>query len=410
MKTFAFAAFAALAFASVACSDDGPDDGAGGDVGPASAGAGGGAGAGGTPLADALTLNDASVLFPLPGGGRLDGLLAASDEGVGGPLVPRELFDRLPDDLLVSEPRAEVYGALRVVGARLDPCAASARRASSTCVAQVRLVLQPVEAGEGGEANARDAAVHAFYDLDGGAFASLLGEVAALKAGASTAGPLGVHPLLQAEGLEGPFARGLRAALLARVGKGRLSRLTSMALSGRANVWIFAGLDVVDGAAVPIDIGGAGVSSQRFVNNSIPATEFSATKIEPAIATDDDFTLYLDSARALAADAAAQRAAYAAALRVENPSLRSPEDVGCVTCHVAGPARLWAERALGLSAEGEADAFSSPLDLTLTSELRDDTTAVRAFGYRGTNVVLSRRTVNETAEAVGRINERFVAP
>jgi hypothetical protein len=190
----------------------------------------------------ALTMREVSVLFPLPPAGGLDGLLAADAMGVGGPLVPALIYEQLPQ-LLLSVSAEVLYGQLRVIAARLDPCAN--RLTNQPCQAEVRLVLQPLTV-DGEATSAADAAIHAIYGVDAGEFARFLASMRALGDGApelARGHGLGVHPVMAREGLDGAYARGLRALLLSAVGEGRLRRLTFMQLSGRANVWIFGGFD-----------------------------------------------------------------------------------------------------------------------------------------------------------------------
>lgn len=98
-----------------------------------------------TPVdATALDLNDVSFLYPLPTLAERTRLLGLEAQGNGGPLLTRALFDALPP-LMPDTPGSIAFGDLRIVSARIDPCfPGSAPPAAPVCLAQLRLVAQPV--------------------------------------------------------------------------------------------------------------------------------------------------------------------------------------------------------------------------------------------------------------------------
>lgn len=348
----------------------------------------------------ALTLSEVSILFPLPTSAADRGVLLAADvEGVGGPLVPRALYDRTVPLLTALMPD-EAYARLRAVSARIDPC--PQRITDQTCRPQLRLVFQPIS-GDGASTTTEDAALHAVYELPTEELGPL---VAALRTLGDRepelrngGGPLGVHPVMAREGLQGPYAYGLRSLILAAVGAGRLERLTFMQLSGRANVWIFGGFDRAgDGSYGVTRIAGVNGDTQRITHN-VFTDDLDIAVIPGAVDDDDDFSLLYDSDVSRAAPVADRDAALSAALRVENPTRHDADSVDCARCHVAFVARRWTERVLGHDTSQNPDRFRSRYDLTAPEVITPPTSlrTFRAFGWLGREPAIAQRTVNETA-------------
>ena len=76
--------------------------------------------AAGTLQAATLGLNDVSILLPLPTTQSNDRLFRPLAKGTFGELLPRNIYDLMPELLL--ETSEETFHKLRVVGIRLDPC------------------------------------------------------------------------------------------------------------------------------------------------------------------------------------------------------------------------------------------------------------------------------------------------
>ncbi len=352
--------------------------------------------------------HDVSVLFPLPAVlGQRTSLIGADATGTRGTLLPEATYDALPPvDAVLSN--IQSYPLLRVVSARFDPCFPGL---GEPCQNQIRLVMQPVTIDKAGEKlAANDAAVHLFYSLSREELEAVVRRVVDLRkaSGIETdAGPLGVHPALLSEGVEGPFASGFRDALLQYAGDKNLVRVTFMALRGAADDWRFGGFDIVDGAMVPMEIPGlSGTYEQSFVNADQAGTVFDKASITPESTSADDFSLFLYPAKVSAATLEARQAAYGALLRVENPERHSPATIDCVTCHIAPGTRAFAERELGFSAAGSPDAFASgdePPGKTVFG-----TQMLRAFGVFRSEPAIAQRTVNETEAVVAYVNDQLV--
>jgi hypothetical protein len=347
----------------------------------------------------AVDVHDLAVLFPLPG--TVTELWPASrDLGDGRALLPPSIVDRL-GELVAGDANATTYATLRVVSLRLEPCFIALGAGAEACQRQIRFVLQPVIAGPHGAlpTTTLDAAVHVVYTLPTAAFADLVRGVVALRppvAPASSA-PLGVHPALLAEGLSGPFARALEKRVMAATAAGALARVTFIGVRGRGNEWQLGGVQVgVDGAVTPLPIPSGGARLQSLVLER--GRETFAKFVSPATAGSDDVSMLFDSLSASSTSPDQIGAALRAANRIENPELRTSEDTDCATCHTISSSRLWAERTFGR--HEDADRFAAAgFDLAPTSTPSSDLGVLRAFGYFGSEPVISTRAANDIARA-----------
>lgn len=337
-----------------------------------------------------LGSNDVSILFPLPESGAVDALFGAE-------LLPGAVLSHLPE---VPTER------LRVVSARIDPCFPSLVTAPSPdCRFQLRLVMQPLS-DDGAGVRAESAAVHLFYDLPPGDFVELVRALVAAR-DEPWQGPLRAHPTLVEQGLDGPYAKAVRAALLAGIGEERLTRVTfSLTTAGSTS---FGGVDLVLGKAQPLSIAGSSASEQSFT--SAPSDDplgFSAAIVAPKLAGAlDDLSPLYDSASAAKLGEEALWPLYEKALRLENPELRSAANVDCVSCHTAGRARLWLERETDFASRSSALRFTSGFELG-GAPSPAAAGSLRAFGWAGTEPVVSARAANESAAVASYLNQRLL--
>ena len=360
-------------------------------------------------------LNDVSILYPLPQQNELDFLLKTEAQGRGGALLPLSVLSRIP---LLSpfQKGHEQVETLRVVSVRIDPCFPGA---GGSCRRQIRMVWQPLVPSPAWGVMTIDAALHSFYDLNDRDFASLITELAALKARApiSTLGQaLDVHPVLKAEGLNGPFAQALQAIWLKYAGRDNLTKMTFMAVRGRSLLWSFGGWDVdTSGKMEHIRIArfdrgpdGSpnGVLTQVFVNQSEAGDDFVKSVIAPAPLSGESLGFLLRGAAdiAEARDRDAILFALNSAHAIENPRSHSPETMDCVSCHIAEPVRAFAETRFPLLAQlsWNQGAVFQDSAFNLAHTTRIHTRNLRAFGYFEERPAISRRTISESA-AVARI-------
>lgn len=357
------------------------------------------------PTEAQLSLNDVSFLLPLPESGREVSLPSVFAPGLGGPLLPRALADALPS-LVEGQRSDEVVSELRVVSIRVDPCFPSAA-VEPRCLSQVRLVAQPVTVGDGG-VTTRDATVHLFYTLDQAAFSQVTDRLFLLdeRAGAQTDGPLGVHPVISAQGLEGPYFGRLWEVVLATCGAGTLSRVAVMTVDAAGRTWQFAAFNVVEGRLEDDTIPRLPLlkvqAFQEFGSES-----FRNGALVPGAPNDRLDTLLSERDMRLA-DPTTLRRAMSSALLVENPHRSSPKTVDCASCHVASRARSNAE-AFHRNIPDLPERFVSSFDLRRLDQVGDDPRALRAFGYFGARSAFSQRTINESAvvaESLERLRPR----
>ncbi len=349
---------------------------------------------------------DVTVVWPLPSTGadlEGEGFLRAGSSAPSGVLLPRAIFNAIPALTRVDAPDA-IYENLVVVGARLDPCFREGRGAPP-CSPNLRLVFQPVFSSLASGPEARDASIHAFYAADDQRQIKVAIDALARARHAlalPTAPALSVHPLARSR--ENRLR--VREILLPLLGSARLVRVTSVGVHAGNAGWTFSGFDLAaDGGSSPIVIPETGGATEQHLL-SIEGPAISAN-VEPPIASADDVSLLLDDAASRKATLLDREKAFDAAARIENPALHNPGTVDCVSCHVSAVARSAAAKIQPLPTS--PDAFRSTRhDLTPTTTF-GNSQMIRALGYRFTELVISPRTIHESA-AVADFVEATLTP
>jgi hypothetical protein len=137
-----------------------------------------------------------------------------------------------------------------VVAARLDSCAPGDAVA---CGPQVRLVLQRILGSDGtdnGSATTDDRAIHLVYGFEKAEFATLMADYMRIRKPAPGL-PLGVHPVMEKEGVEGPTVAAYGAFLLKKLHPSKLKAFALFSrVSDRIEVlpkWFFMGGVFVQG-------------------------------------------------------------------------------------------------------------------------------------------------------------------
>ena len=349
------------------------------------------------PAASAVQLSasDVTTIWPMPSSeAQRDTMLAATSTGRYGELLPAALY-QVPildeRDPAATDAQAD-RARLRVVAARFEPCRGSfGSPDEASCTNQLRLVLQVLRPGAGANdaMGANDGAVLAFYKLSRDELLGFTRDVAALRAkyGVAESAALGVHPVLARDGLGGEFARALQAKLLEHAGAQRLTRITFFTRTkAREPQWKFGGFDIVDGKAVPKQIATLGDEHQTLEGAG------PMKVIHPPTSSPDNPAPLL-AVFGRRDPTPADRAAFAAVLRIENPKRHNPETIACAECHAAERMHATAD-SLGLHADGP-DAFHS--DITSATAGKIDAENFHAVSYLGTNLAVTTRTANDTS-------------
>jgi hypothetical protein len=365
-------------------------------------------------------MNDLTTVFPLAKShAELGGYLTATSSGAKGQLLPKALYAPLfPDPVnhgQIGSDTGMTYGNLRVVAIRFDPCFAQIGDITdpASCDNQIRLVFQSLDDATGATL-AIDGAVHAFYRVSRADLVAALREVIALRRAqgqTKSMGPLAPHPLLVKQGVAGAYSAKLGAIVTKYVGAENLMRFTHVASSNLQTSWTFAGFDVAGGKTTPMAIAGLAphtTSINFFAGFAAPM----AGKLSAPTTTTDDLALLVDVTAAKAASKAKAKAAYAAALRIQNPDVHSPNTIDCASCHVAESAqKLMGEDVLGLSPTHDpglfvADAqFVSARSASQTTSVRKQSGInVHMLSYKLDKLMIGARVVNETAGVLAYVN------
>ncbi len=359
-------------------------------------------------------LNDVSILMPLPSSTaeRASALWLLPPSGSRGPGFPSAFVDQLPQ-LNADVPSVAGYPSVLIVGLRFDPCFQVERG----CQAQIRLVGQPIQFSGESPSMLEDSAVHLFYALSETEASATKEALRAIRSASPTptSGRLRVHPGLAQQGWSGNLAQQLRTLVTRHCRTDNFIRVTvnSFAMDN----WSFHRFDVVNGALVPQTLAHLSTpdTAQAWLRQADrDSTEDPSGTIAPAPAA-DDFSLFLSATSFVGGqpvDASAAAVAAKALLRIENPQTHTPESADCVSCHVAGPARRFAQRNGVSFVLAERYVAPEGIDTAVDLDPRADGNlgVTIQFGYhsnaepqRAIMPVISERTVFETAEVVARL-------
>jgi len=349
--------------------------------------------------AGALSLNDISILLPLPEVRQLSQLITpAEGTAQNGVLIPTSVFKALLQ-LIPESPNSVTYrDQLKLVGIRLDPCFTEGE-GPQACRRQIRMVWQPLTVSSD-KVSTRDAAVHTFYEFDEPTFHLLLQDWQKLSSGNAT-DALQIHPTLRQEGYEGPYWQYLRSLILKYCGENNLTRATAMNVMNGELMWIFQGFDVVAGQTKNISIARIGKAAQGVVVNSPQFLNFSGA-IMPPPSQDPEFAeLIKNSVEAKNKFSEDQiKQIMARAFEYENPTKHNPGTLDCASCHLAQGARQWGQLQFNTwdwQKEFSNVAYQSSWNLENTTPGPLRTNRLRAFGYFVDQPAISQRVVNETA-------------
>lgn len=347
----------------------------------------------------ALSLNDISILLPLPEPSEY-GQLISPAEGTAqtGILIPTSVFKVLPQ-LVPEYPNSVTYrDQAKVVGIRIDPCFTEGE-GPQNCRRQIRLVWQPVFVAQD-TVSTRDAGVHSFYEFDEQTFNQLLKDWQQLSSGKPT-DALQIHPQLSKEGYSGPYWKYLRELVLKYCGEKNLVRVTAMNVMNGELMWIFQGFDVIGGQTKNIKVARIGGMSQGVIVTSAQFSSFTGGMMPPPQQDPAFAELIKDSATVKKKFTEEQiKKIIVSAYEYENPTKHNPGTVDCASCHLANSARQWGQIHFN-SWDWQKDfanvAYQSTWNLENTTPGPLRTNRLRAFGYFINQPAISQRVVNETA-------------
>lgn len=349
--------------------------------------------------ASALSMNDISVLLPLPNQQENKQMISTADEGSKGSLLPRSVYNRLPNLLPDTRPDTVYKELLKVVAVRIDPCFTEGV-GPQACRRQIRMIWQPI-ISDGVETFTRDAAAHSFYEFTNDAEWNALMKEWTANSNVEEALPLQVHPTMVSEGYSGKFWTTFKAIILKYCGSQNLIRATAMNVMNGEQVWIFAGVHVdAQLATTPITIPRINRTSQGVIMGINNTDEFTGS-IRPAAMEDPELEALVQDSISMRKNEAEIKKLMGRIYEYENPKLNNPGTLDCVSCHVSQSARVWGQghfKGWDWLNEFKTQAYKSDLNIDNKSTTPFKSNHFRAFGYFYDQAMISQRVINETAE------------
>lgn len=363
------------------------------------------------------TLNDVSVLFPLPE--ELQSNHLARKES----LLPTSVMEKIPR-LSMRHPQEILFKQISIVSMRIDPVKL-----------QVKLIWQPLIRSRLGYTTTVDSAIHSFYQLEEKDFFNFTKKMKAYidkysssdketsQAHPLSSKALSVHPLFYI----GPptdkekhlvFFKDLFSQFL---NSDNLFKVTAMVVRANDDFWGFLGLEKSDSSWKPLTIPHTGGSTvQTFLNQAVPFDHFenfqmSTQSWEDQSSIQQSFQSFGQSfeGNQISATEDQLRLFMRSVRSVENPLIVDVDAQDCVSCHIAQPIGKYILEKSKLARESSAaeEDFSSE-ELyqnkkhnlsNLTNTL--NTRRIRGFGYFENEIAISQRVINESAEVADFMNK-----
>lgn len=351
-------------------------------------------------------LNDVTYIMPLPHDADNNNLLSLTTQGLGGEFISPSIIDKIPP-LTIRYSRAEITSRLRVLAVRIDPC--FPLPTPQSCQKQIRLVWQPVTFDKQKKVTTLDMALHSFYVLSDEQFTQLTTDLLKLKSefpiqNISTA-PLDIHPLWKAEKDQSPALLKFNNIIKKYAGMKNLSRITAMVLRRMDDVWGFIAFDIDNGNLKKLNIPRLNnIQTQLFTTNINNDSVFDAAIMSvPPETKDANLNDFITRSETMTEDELLESLGHA--LKIENPKLFNPENMDCVNCHIAQPARqLISEMKTWPSLDVEYK--NTNYDLTNKSTKLLSTKQLRSVGYFEDRLTIAQRVINESAEVADWLNNQ----
>ena len=346
-----------------------------------------------------LGLNDVTFLLPL------EPLDAGSPFPPPVEVVPFASFARLTSAMPVV--RTD-QARLRVLGVRFDICD---RALPVPCAEDAdgvfRLVLQPVLMGV--PARVEDVTFHAFFAVPRAEVPEVVDELRALAALQDV--PRGAALQVNAALLTQPAYRQRLGALVGRYARGsRLHRLTLFGQESEraAIVWIFRG---EERAGAGTGLGPITIPSVNETMQEVLLFGGDSYQVTPLADVPAGFSRSVIESSFRNATTAQQLESLQSLVAVENPLLHTANTVQCASCHLSttlAPPRA-ADAGIDVSTLDELFR-SATFDLTPLGNQGARFRTLRALGYFNDTPLVSQRVVNETANVLGELEQRYPVP
>ncbi len=361
------------------------------------------------PATHALSMNDVSILLPLPTDIAKPVLMTLA--GKPTPLMTQNLFISLivaSEDIAPKEGGIPTFDDFHVVSLRVDLCD---RSTIGPCPdgadGRLRVILQPMYMS-GGMILANDVAIHAFYPIPAAELASVVDELRGLAAieDAPAGDPLEISPAAAAGNAD--YLAGVTALVNRFASADRLVRVTALGQESNSGAfgWFFGGYDIGPGGAVPMIIPLIEQTTQRAQLTGGDVT-FNLT---PGVDYPAGFLLALNGPLFAAATADQRYAAVEALTVLQNPLLHDAVDTQCAACHISTNLLPLRAMEVGVDPTTIAGHFTTTYNTTVSSIEGTDPRVVRGFGWAATYPAISQRVANDTAEVLTEIEHRFPAP
>jgi hypothetical protein len=289
----------------------------------------------------------------------------------------------------------------------------------------MRLVFQPLDDGQltlstqeeaGSTALAFDIGFHAFYTIRNDEISSAIEALRALaRMAPPQAGMLRPSPALLSASKDG-YATMLRSFVRRFGGDSRLVRLTLNALPvGSLDRWILRGVEKKNGAFVDINMVNSTVITvdsspiaDEITLTLLPYDPFVMYFVRPETDTPLGFASAISPALPLDPDAGPNLVSLAALAAVENPLLNTAQTVACVACHVSTVVMNARASSAGIDPTMLPGSYTSNYDLSVAGgQLPNTPHTLRALGYLHDLPMISQRVVNDTAQTLTEIEQRY---
>ncbi len=313
----------------------------------------------------------------------------------------------------------------KLLALRLDPCSEIPGQ-GGVCAPQARLSFQPLISEDllrgSGQLNALDQNIHLTLNFREEDFQEILDfwwEKRKQFPGVPGSTPLGVHPILENPEHARAFSIALGELLERLLETGRTQFVGAMLTLNEA-AWVFAIAQVdASGDLEFLNIPKVeGESTRQSYFGTPQQTGHNVNAVAPRPQGPLSAELVAQSGIGQGFEKAGERAqttAVEAAFLLLNPKTAEVADADCVSCHTVSQSlhRIASRFPESLEQAVQANPtarYSLPAELesrmTLqnASETKGDAYVVRMFGYFEDQLVVSQRTINETAEVLRKLS------